>query len=63
MADLNVECKECRSDLEAEWRVSDRGTHYLAVQPCETCLEKRDGAAYATGYEDGKVAGRDKVRE
>ena len=58
MADLNVECKACMADLEAEWRVSARGNHYLSVEPCETCLGKRDEEAYGTGYEDGKVEGR-----
>jgi len=61
VAELNVECKKCRADLEAEWRTSKVGDIYLAVESCGRCLDARGGTAYQTGYDDGKVASRDEA--
>jgi len=51
MADLNVECKECQTDLNAQWRVLYGETPYLSVEVCPMC--RKD--ARQEGYDERRA--------
>ena len=52
--DITVECDECGSELEADFRYNT-----LTVEPCETCLDGK----YNEGHQDGKTEGYDEAKE
>ncbi len=53
MADFEVECEKCSSELTASLNAIGRRV-VLCVEPCEKCMEAEREDGRDEGYEDGK---------